>query len=106
MEIGVYLCLSSAIYLLGLLFLARPSKKLVIYTLISLILGSAGLAAYLGFAHWIGVLQFGRAASFSYPQDYLKQGVPGLATCLLLPLWMLSPLLVAFLIARRYAAKA
>ena len=106
MEIGVYACLGGFFYLLGLIYLARPRKKLVLYTLLSIMIGCAGLAAFLGLSHWIGILLFGQVASYNYPQDYLKQGLPGIMVLLLFPLWMLSPLLVAYLIARRNGSKS
>jgi len=106
MEIGVSLCLGGFFYMLGLLFLRRLGKKLVIYTLLSLLMGCVGLIAFLALSRWIGVMQFGQVASYNYPQDYLKQGFPGIMTLLLFPLWMLSPLLLAYWIARRNGRKA
>jgi hypothetical protein len=101
MEFGVYACLGGFIYLLGLFYLRRTGNKLLVYTLLSLVAGCAGLVAFLGLSHWIGVMQFGQVASYNYPRDYLRQGVPGILVLLLFPLWMLFPLLLACLIRRR-----
>jgi hypothetical protein len=100
-EIGIYACLGGLVYLLGLFYLRRSGRSLVVYTLLALVTGCAGLVAFLGLSQWIGVQHFGQVASYNYPRDYLKQGLPGILVLLLSPLWMLSPLLLAYVIRRR-----
>jgi hypothetical protein len=106
MEIGVYICLGGFFYLLGLLFLARPTKKVVLYTLLSLVMGCLTFVAFYGLSYLMGVMHHGQVYTYSYPQEYFWRGIPGWVAMLLLPLGIVSPLLAAFMIARQDGIKA
>lgn len=101
MYIGVYLCLSGIFYLFGLIWLARPSRRVLIYTGLAWLLAIVGLVVFEGFSALTGIAPFGEANSFSYPGDYLARGPLGWALMLVLPLGFLSPLLLAVWTARR-----
>lgn len=101
MYIGVYLCASGVLFLLGPGWLLRRGGRWPGYIALAGGLSAVALLAFEILSAAAGLTTIGRPGHFNYPGDYLASGPVGWGLMLLPPLGVVSPLLVAWWSGRR-----
>ncbi len=101
MFIGVYLCLSGIVWVLGLFIFLQARIRIGTYSALAALLAASGLILFTLISTEMGLVRFGVPYSLSIPDDYYARGVLGLAALLVGIAGVLSPLLAAGWVNRR-----
>ncbi len=101
MEILAFVCLTGAMWLLGLAMVMGLRLDFRRYTGYSLVFAAVGLGIFEWGSVGLGLVQFGEAYSVSIPEDYIERGVSGLLLIFEGVLAVFSPFLAAFAVSLR-----
>jgi hypothetical protein len=103
MEIGVYLCVSGLLWLLGLVFVARLRQRIGMYAALGCLFPPLALALYLVVPLWTGI--YGTATVrpdvVSWGTYFERGGVMGVALLLLYVIGAFWPVFAAWLLNRQ-----
>src|SRR5574341_1262104 len=99
-----YLCVSGVFFIAAMLFFAGRERWLLRYMVLSGALIAAFGALFVALSVAMGLMQFGVAASYSYPGDYLAAGPAGWPVMLLPIAGVLSPVGAALALRSRSSA--
>ncbi len=101
MFIGVYLCLSGIIWVLGLFIFLQARLRIGAYSALAVALAATGLILFILLSMGMGLVRFGTPYNLSIPDDYVARGVLGIGALIVGIVGILSPLYAAIWVSRR-----
>ncbi len=101
MFIGVYLCLSGMVWLLGLFIFLQARLRMGLYSALAIALTATGLILFTLFSMALGLVRFGTPENLSIPQDYIARGAVGVGVLLVGIVGILSPVYAAWWVNRK-----
>lgn len=93
-----YLLVLAIVWLLVLAISSPTRSRLARYTTMAVVYSLVLVGLFYSLSWASGLIQFGIAQDWSYPQDFLSRGAAGVLIMLLPIIGVLSPLLAAWMV--------